>query len=282
MADSYVELLRKMDSDVQNLIAEGVATKADGLSVKVKLNEAEMMQDKVSNGLHLSKMLLCQICGLDVSSEIALADETVETLPQTYTNTRAIDLDQAYTDRPELKSLDLVKKIVEKKEDVVRSEMLPTLALTANYLVTNPNAFNGFQTKFSGMWNVGVVLHVPIFHFGEKAYNLRAAKADTRIKQLELDDAKEKIELQINQSIFKVDEAGRMLKAADKNIENAKENLRYAQLGFKEGVISALNLMEAQTAWLKAQSELIDAQIEVKLSNTYLYKAIGKLDDANK
>lgn len=46
------------------MITEGVATKADGLSVKVKVNEAEMKLTQVDNGLSLSKMVLCQLCGL--------------------------------------------------------------------------------------------------------------------------------------------------------------------------------------------------------------------------
>ncbi|MDD4661326.1 MAG: TolC family protein, partial [Massilibacteroides sp.] len=64
LADSYVELLQKMDSDITAMVDEGVATKADALSVKVRLNEAEMAQTKVDNGLALSRMLLAQICGL--------------------------------------------------------------------------------------------------------------------------------------------------------------------------------------------------------------------------
>ena len=59
--------------------------------------------------------------------------------------------------------------------------------------------------------------------------------------------------------------------------DSAEENLRYANLGFEEGVIPALNLMEAQTAWVSARSQLIDAQIEVKLTEVYLRKALGKL-----
>jgi len=35
--------------------------------------------------------------------------------------------------------------------------------------------------------------------------------------------------------------------------------------------------MEAQTAWLKANSENIDAQIDVQLCNVYLQKALGNL-----
>jgi outer membrane protein TolC len=64
-----------LESDVDKMIAEGVATKADGLSVKVRVNEAEMTLTKVEDGLSLSRMLLCQLCGLDLSSPITLKDE---------------------------------------------------------------------------------------------------------------------------------------------------------------------------------------------------------------
>ena len=77
--------------------------------------------------------------------------------------------------------------------------------------------------------------------------------------------------------VYKVNEAGKQLTASMKNMEKAEENLRYANLGFEEGVIPALNLMEAQTAWVSARSQLIDAQIEVKLTEVYLRKALGKL-----
>ena len=64
---------------------------------------------------------------------------------------------------------------------------------------------------------------------------------------------------------------------ATKNMEKADENLRYATLGFKEGVIVTSNVLEAQTAWLSAQSEKIDAQIDVKLTEIYLKKSLGTL-----
>ena len=64
---------------------------------------------------------------------------------------------------------------------------------------------------------------------------------------------------------------------ATKNMEKAEEILRYADKGFKEGVVPVTNVMEAQTAWLSAQSDRIDAQIDLKLAQTYLQKAMGTL-----
>lgn len=277
LADSYVSLLRKMDTDVQALIEEGVATQVDGMSVRVKLNQAEMVQTKVDNGLALSRMALAQLCGLPLEESLALADENIESLPESTSSSGSFSVEEAFINRQELKSLDYAVRIYKKKEKIALAEHLPSVALTANYLVTNPNSFNGFKNDFGGMFNVGVAVQVPISGWWEGTYKRNAARAETHIKQLELDDAKEKIELQVNQSVYKVNEAGKKLTASSRNKEKAEENLRHATIGFEEGVIPALNLMEAQTAWVEAQSDLIDAQIEVKLTDVYLSKALGRL-----
>lgn len=276
LADAYVGLLRKMDSDVTAMIAEGVATEADGLSVKVKLNEAEMAQTKVDNGLALSRMLLAQICGLPLQEPITLADENIDNFPVKPTNVTA-NVNEAFVNRDELKSLELAAKIYQKKERIVLADMLPNVAFSANYLVTNPNVFNGFKNEFAGMFNIGVMVKVPLSGWWEGTYKRNSARAETRIRTLELMNAREQVELQVNQSVYKVNEAQKKLIASSRNMENAEENLRHANYGFEEGVIPALNLMEAQTAWVSARSSLIDAQIEIKLTEVYLTKAMGKL-----
>ena len=276
LAESYLKLLQKLDSDVEKMIAEGVATKADGLSVRVKVNEAEMTLTKVEDGLSLSRMLLCQLCGIDLSTPIVLADEQVDDLPLIPATTN-FEIETAYDNRPEIRSLELAAKIYQQKINVTRSEHLPSVALMGNYMVTNPSVFNSFENKFKGMWNVGVMDQLPIWHWGEGIYKVKAAKAEARIAQYQLEDAKEKIELQVNQSAFKVNEAAKKLAMAKKNLEKADENLRYATLGFEEGVIAPSNVLEAHTAWLSAQSEKIDAQIDVKLTEIYLQKSLGTL-----
>ena len=277
LAEGYLELLQKLESDIDKMIAEGVATKADGLSVKVKVNEAEMTLTKVNDGLSRAKMLLCQLCGLDLSSPVTLADEKEEDLAPAPVDNSSVDINNVYATRPEVRSLELAAQIYKQKVNVARSEFLPSIAFMGNYMATNPSVFNGFQNKFKGTWNVGVTVSIPIWHWGEGIYKVKAAKSEARITRYQLDDAKEKIELQVNQSVFKVNEAAKKLIMAEKNLEKADENLRYATLGFEEGVIPASNVLEAHTAWLSAQSEKIDAQIDVKLTEIYLKKATGSL-----
>lgn len=276
LAESYLEVVKKLDNDVQKMIAEGVATRADGLKVAVKVNEAEMSLTQAENGLALSKMLLCQLCGLPVENDVHLEDEESTDLVAT-ANVENTDNSVAMENRPELKLLDNALDLSRQSTKLVRAAFLPQVILTGGYMASNPNLFNGFERKLSGVWNVGVVVRVPLWNWMEGTYKVRASKIASSIVQLERDEISEKIELQVSQCKFKVNEANRRLSLARKNVENAEENLRCANVGFKEGVLQTTDVMAAQTAWLQAQSQKIDAEIDVRLSQVNLKKALGVL-----
>lgn len=276
LADNYLELVKKLSHDVHKMIDEGVATRADGLKVDVKVNEAEMTLTQADNGLSLAKMFLCQLCGLPLDSKITLADEDRESLPIEVV-ADDIDINTVADNRPEVKLLENTVDLSRQATRLARASYLPQILLSGGYSATNPNLYNGFERKFSGAWNVGVVVRMPVWNWFEGVYKVRASKAATCIAQLEVGDVREKIELQVSQSRFKMSEANRRLVMATSNVDKANENLRCANLGFREGVIPSTGVMEAQTAWLQAQSQKIDAEIDVKLSQVDYKKALGTL-----
>ena len=277
LANSFLEVVKKLDGDVEKMIREGVATRADGLKVKVKVNEAEMNVTQAQDGLVLSKMLLCQLCGLPLDSDIKLADEDKNDIAIAST-ADDMNVQTAIENRPELKLLQNTVDIARQTTKLVRAAYLPHIALTGGYLATNPNVYDGYRNKFGGVWNIGVLVHVPIWNWFEGEYKVRATKAATSMANLELTEAQEKIELQVTQCKFKLREANKKLAMAAKNVEKAEENLRCANLGFHEGVLTATEVMEAQTAWVQALSQKIDAQTEVQLSQVGLKKALGILN----
>jgi outer membrane protein TolC len=276
LAESFLELVKKLDGDVQKMIQEGVATRSEGLSVSVKVNEAEMAVMKVNDGLTLSKMLLCQLCGLPVEEQVTLADEETEDIA-TVGIAETFQKSDYLENRPELKMLQNVVDINHQATNLLKAGNLPQVLLVGGYSASNPNVYNGFQRKFSGAWNIAVLMRVPIWNWGDVAYKVRAAKGATTIATLEMEEAREKMELQVNQSNFRVNEANKKLLLAQASQQRADENLRMATLGFQEGVISSTTVMEAQTAWLQAQSQRIDAEIDVQLSRVNLQKSLGTL-----
>src|SRR5574344_1557473 len=274
LARKLTDLLEKLNSDVENMLKEGVATKGDLLNVRVKLNEAHLALTRAENGVRLSSMALYQLCGLNINGNYGLADEDISQQPLSYQID--FDINKILDSRLELKKLEQLNKIESSKVKIMKDRFMPTIALSANYLLSNPNSYNGYENKFGGMFNAGVVVSIPIFHFGDKIHTLRSARYSQRIVNYQIQEAKEKIELQVTQSNFRFQEANKKLTSAQSNIASAEENLKLAEIAYKEGLISITDLLGAQTAWVSANSDRIDASIDVRLCELYLMRAKGE------
>lgn len=286
LAEGYKALVDKLEGDVEKLVKEGMATKADLLSVKVKVNEAGVTLIQVNNGIELSRMNLCRICGLDMNEPVEVED-AIDEKNQNANIMGQVDMfssksdhlvQQAESNRKELQTMGLQNRIYDEKIKLARAEYLPKVALMGGYLASNPSVFNSFERKMKGMWNVGITLNVPILTWGDRSYKVKSAKAEALMHRYETEEVKEKIELQVNQCRQKLQESMERYQTTLRSVDEAEENLRYANLGMKEGVITLSNVMEAQTAWLKAKSEWVNAQVDVRLANLYLRKAVGSID----
>src|SRR3712207_7470995 len=207
-----------------------------------------MQITQIENGLSLSKMLLCQLCGLPLDEQITLADENKEILTVLPTDD-SVQSNAATENRPELRMLQNAVDISKEATKIIRAAYLPQVLLTGGYIVSNPNVLNGFERKFSGLWNVGVMVRVPVWNWFEGSYKVRASKLATSMAEMEFNDAKEKIDLQVAQSQFKVKEAHKRLIMANKNIKSAEENLRCANLGFRDRKSTRLNSSHANISY---------------------------------
>ena len=283
LAICYRDLAQKLNEDVKKMIREGVATRADGLKVEVAVNTADMQIARIQSGVSLAKMALCELCGLDLNGDIQLSDERDADLPPTPSTQfdnyiiPASDSTRLNETRPELRLLQNAVDMSKQNTKLLRSLYLPHVLLTAGYSVSNPNLFNGFQKRFTDLWNIGVTVQVPIWTWGENKYKIRASRTATSIAQLEMDDVRKKIDLEIEQNRLRLKDANKQLATSHKNMAAAEENLRCANVGFKEGVMTVTEVMAAQTAWQTSRMAIIDAEISVKLAQAGLQKALGGL-----
>ena len=275
LAGNYSDLLKTMEHDVEISADEGVATQSDVLTIKVKANEAAMMLTKAANGLKLAKMLLCKQVGLPLDTEIFLADEGCDDIavPQART---AISMEEISTRRPELRSLDLASRIYDEKIKVARADMMPQIALTGNYFLTNPCLTDGFRKDFHGFFAAGVSVRIPIFHGLEALKKTQKARLEADLYRSKYDDSINLVNLEVSQLHAQRDEALERLMMAKSNLDSAEENLRAATIGFEEGVVESNVALAAQSAWLQAHTEYIDAGIELLMKDTDLNRAEGQ------
>lgn len=128
--------------------------------------------------------------------------------------------------------------------------------------------------KFSGA--VGVTLSVPIFHFGERRGKIRSAKAALRMAQLELDDNRELMALELSQAHHTLKEQAEALEIARLSVEQATENLRLSRSAYNSGVETLSDHLEAQALWQSALADEIDARAQLLVALSKWRKAAGR------
>lgn len=275
LAESLVELVDSLRQNVILMKREGVATESDVLTVEVKYNEACIARTKVDNGLALSRMALAQICGMPVNTVFELEDEDAE-----FAAVAPVvepDMNEVYANRSDLETLRQSVGMLQGAEKLALGAMLPKLAAVGMYGFSNPNVIHGFEKKFGGGFSVGATLTIPIWHWGGNYYKYRAAKSATNAQRLMIEDLEEKVDLQVSQARFSFEEAYKTYDMTLANMKSADANLHNAQVGFREGVLTADDVIAAQTAWVAANSERIDAEIGIRLCRVYLSKVMGTL-----
>lgn len=281
LADRYEALLDTLERNVQLAMEAEMATKGDLAKVRVKHNEARMNQTKATNGLHLAKMLLAQRCGMPLESEFSVAEvgglsnnEELATASDSLHNYHA-SLEEIYEHRGEMQMLRIGDSIAREGVRMAASGLKPNIVVTGGYLMSNPNVFDGFSNTWGGTWMAGVAVNVPLMHIGS-IYALKAAKAKRRELAWQTEEAKELIALQVNKVSYELELAYKKRTQAESLVDEAEENLRLADESFKAGMCSSSDLMMAQTAWLQAQTELVDANIEIEMGKIYLQQALGR------
>ena len=274
LAEQYAALLDTLEHNVQLAVEAEMATHGDLAKVRVKRNEAQMNLTKATNGLALAKMLLAQRCGMPLDASFTVQGAQVVQEVKDNGDIPAIDIEEVYARRGEMHMLRLSDSIAREGVRMAASTLKPNIAVSGGYLLSNPNVFDGFSNTWGGTWMAGVVVNVPLVHVGG-IYAVKAAKAKRREIALQTEEAKELIALQVNKVSYELELAYKKKVQAESLVEQAEENLRLADESFKAGMCSSSDLMMAQTAWLQAQTELVDADIEIAMGKVYLRQALG-------
>ncbi len=270
-ADSYYTVVKEFNRKMVNAFQAGMKTRNDMLKVQVALNDAELKQRKANNAIILSRMNLCHLIGLPMTTkELNLVDEV-----QLISGGKAPMGD--VTERVEYKLLE--KQIEAKKLEtkIAKSDFLPSVAALASYGYTHGLQFNG-NNLFSSMgFTGGVTVSVPLFSWGEGRYKVRAKEREEEQALLTLKDNSELMTLEMMQAINVLDEAHVELLMREKALEQATENMRLSLNQYEAGMESLADYLESQALWQQAMSNKVSTLSALRVANSRYLKAIGKL-----
>lgn len=271
---SVNEYRRVVDELVKELInarETGMTSQNNVLKAQVKLNEVELLLQKARNGQRLAQMNLCRVIGLELNTAV----EVIDTLND-FVTPEILNGQQTIVTRPEYNILDQQVALKKQQVELIRSGFLPQLGVSASYGYTDGIAMNG-EAEGMGTFMAMASLKVPVFHWNEGRNKLKAAQAEQEISELQKTDVSQKMELELVQSRFSVEDALKRVELTRKSLLQAQENLTESKNRYEVGMETLTNYMEAQAQWQKAWSDWIDAKAELKLSETRYLKATGQL-----
>ena len=273
VAISYQALLNELMKVIESAHKHGLKPKNDVLKVQVKLNESELSLRKAENACRLAVMNLCHLIGKPLTTDLQIDG--------VYPNVTAMLQDEQATisDRPEYGMLDKKVAIAKEKVKLQRSELLPKIGVRGSYDYTNGLKLNQQKLFDQGSFTVAVNVTVPIFHFGERHYKVRAAKSQLEQARLEQSDLTEKMTLELAQAENNWDEAKLEAELADRSLEQATENQRVSKSEFDAGLETLSDHLEAQTLWQQAYATQVDAHFQLYLQYVKYLKAAGKLHE---
>lgn len=282
MLESYHAQMDTLHRQTEVALAAGMATENDLLRIDAKRTEIHYQLQKVQNGADLCRMSLCRIVGADFDTQIEATDTT-------FVASQPIGLSAETTARPELHLLE--KQIAAGKEQIrmARADMLPTVALTANYMYYGNIKLNGmtdaggtmipFSQEFrDGMGIAMLSVQIPIFHWGENSKKVRKAQYELRNAELDLQKNTRLLNIEVQQVIRNVQDGYELIHTAEKGLQQADENLRVMRNRYAASMAPLTDLLDAQSQWQQAESNLIEAQTQYKIYETEYLRATGSLN----
>lgn len=262
----YKQLLDTLERDVNVAYKAGLVQRTDLLKVQLKMNEIEVSQMKLNDGISLSKQALCQHLGIKYDSTLLLSTSANE--PESPSKLY-IQPDIAATNRSEYKILSNVVKVEKLQKQIAVGKNLPqvSVGLAGYYLdmmdnnSTNTIAFATVSIPISDWWGGTHKI---------RQSNLRVANAQNK-----LDETVELLTLQIKQAKNEMTQCYFQIEIAKKSVKQAEENLKITSDNYKAGIVSMSDLLEAQSAWQGTQDGLTEALCNYQIKKAQYLKTIN-------
>ena len=270
-----VENLEKTLFETQEMYKSGFMEKLDVDRLEYSLSNLQMELDNVGNMIYSTRNILKLQMGYPMEDSI----QVVETLDEYLDREAAVSLlseDYDIQNRPEYQPLLVTKELREMDIKQLKFGYIPTLSVFANY-GQQLQADKLTDGKWFPSTVVGGTLSVPIFDGRDRAMKINRARIRLRQHELDIESSRRAFQLEVDNA--RKDFVTNLNKVinSEENMELAEEIYEVAQIKFREGVGSSVEMYQAESSFYQAQSQYINALYDFMVSKSNLEKALGKI-----
>lgn len=283
MIDAYKVQMDTLFRQVETSLNVGMATGNDLLRIRTKQSDIHYQWQKAKNGANLCRLALCNVLGCSLDSQIVPTDTIICASP-------VQNIDADISQRPEFRLLHQQVEAAEQQVKMERADILPTIGLSAGYFYYGNIKLKGysqdaqgnllpFTQKFDdGLPMVMASVSIPLFHWGTGLRKVKKAKLEVENARLDLQKNERLLNIEATQAVQNLMDSYRLMETATLGAREADDNLRIQHNHYLNGMSTLTDLLDAQSQWQQAQSNLIDALTQHKIYETEYLQVTGRLE----
>ena len=252
----------------------GVASDFDVLRAEVELSnfQAELIRNK--NAINVAKANLLKVMGVSQDSDVTLSNELVYA-PLKVPMEEAVEA--AYRNRPDLFGREFDIKYQKELLKIIQSRYWPTISGYYDKTWSKPDPHNSMLIEWGRAWDAGVMATLPIFDGFAREGDIVQQKARLKQAQIDLVDAEETALFELTKAQLSIEDAEEFVDSQRLNLTRAQEGLRLAEVGYKEGTNTQVEMIDAQAALTTARANYYQAIYSHTTAKLDLQKAMGTL-----
>jgi outer membrane protein TolC len=276
LAEQSHRQLTALVTDINNQYTAGLTYKNDLLRARVQQNQNELSLRQAQDALTLAKLNLAQLTGLGDSIGFIVSDSIRGTFDSLQTSDLTI---RAQSLRSEIRIQEKTLESARLQERIYRGDRLPGVSLGISGVSAfgkqgiNPENNSNSMASYYGLLTV----NVPIFAWGRRTEKVKEQQYRVQSQEHLLKESREIISVQVQQSILQVNQSARRVKLAELSLTQADENLRLSRDRLKAGTIVGKDVLDAQTIWQQAYSNVIESKVGYRIAEANLKRTLGEL-----
>jgi outer membrane protein len=269
-----LDLAKATYDKLSKLFNEGMASEFDLLRAEVQVANTEPMLSQAENQVVLAKNALKNLLGLNLEQDLKLTSILeFEELPINVVEEESmLSLQRNST----LLGLHAYEQILDKNIDIQKADNYPTLAAFGSYQYQAQD--NGFKfNKYNSYptFIVGLALSYNIFNGLQTKYRTEQAIIDKDKLVITTKKLEEGIKIQVDEAKLRMLEAKKRVDAQGKSVDQATKAVSIADVRFKNGLGTQLELIDAQVALTRTQINKAQAVYDYLVARADWERASG-------
>ena len=270
VAGQTVALVQEQLDMARKRFDAGAATNFDVLRAQVQLANTTTQLLQAQNRVEVARNAFKNLLNIDLADEIHLQGSFE--FPEVSNLELEALIRLSKQNRPEIQQLELGEAAGQKRLEVAKTGNRPDLALFSNYQVDD----NEKLTKMNRIWNVGVQINIPIFDGLATRASVQQAKSGLEQAQLAKRRTIDFVEFEVRTAYLNLTQAKSSIDVQKETVAQAEESMRIANLRYENGMLTSVELTDAQLALAQAEVNHLQARHDYVVEFARLERAVGQ------